>query len=43
MVYARCYIDDIIMWSKNVELHMEHVRAVLKLLDSKGLRVHLGK
>ena len=43
VVYARCYIDDIIMWSKNVELHMGHVRAVPKLLDGKGLRVYLGK
>ena len=42
-VYARCYIDDIIMWSESVELYMGHVRAVLKLLDSKGLRVHPGK
>ena len=43
VVYARCYIDDIIMYSENVKVHMGHVRAVLKLLDSKGLRVHLGK
>ena len=43
VIYARCYIDDIILWSQNVELHMGHVKAVLKLLDSKGLRVHLGK
>ena len=43
VVYARCCIDDIIMWSENVELHIGHVGAVLKLLDSKGLGVHLGK
>ena len=41
VVYARCYIDVIIMWSENVYLHMRHVRAILKLL--KGLRVHPGK
>ena len=43
VIYARCYIDDIIMWSADVKLHMGHLRAVLKLLDSKGLRVHPRK
>ena len=31
------------MWSADGKLHMGHLRAVLKLLDSKGLRVHRGK
>ena len=43
MIYFKCHIGDIIMWRKNVELHMGHLRAVLGNLDNKGLRVHSEK
>lgn len=39
MVPRNLLVNDIIMWRRDVELHMGHLREVLQKLDSKGLRV----
>ena len=41
--FARCYIDDIVVWSRNMEKHQEHLRAVFARLRSAGLKVHPGE
>ena len=40
--FARCYIDDIIIWSRNLEEHMEHLKEVFRRLREAGLKVHPG-
>lgn len=39
MVYA----DDIVIFSKNMEEHIQHVTEVLQLLNSNHLRVNVNK
>ena len=41
--FARCYIDDIIIWSRNLEEHLEHLKEVFRRLREAGLKVHPGK
>ena len=41
--FARCYIDDIVVWSRNLEEHREHLRAVFTRLRFAGLKIHPGK
>ena len=43
MAFARYYIDDIALCSRNFEEHMGHLREVLAQMDTKGLRVHSEK
>ena len=30
--FCRCYIDDIVIWSRNLEEHLEHIKMVLERL-----------
>ena len=41
--FCRCYIDDIIIWSRNVEEHVQHLGIVFQRLREAGLKVHPGK
>ena len=41
--FCRCYIDDIITWSRNVEEHVQHLGMVFQRLREAGLKVHPGK
>ena len=41
--FCRCYVDDIIIWSKTVEEHMQHLKIVFGQLREAGLKVHPGK
>ena len=41
--FCRCYIDDIVIWSRNLEEHLEHIKMVLEWLPKAGLKVHSGK
>ena len=41
--FAQVYLDDIIIYSKNVETHVDHVRKVLKLLRKNKLFCKLTK
>lgn len=41
--FARCYIDDILIFSNTLEEHYHHVKAVLKWLNTCGLRAHPKK
>ena len=41
--FCRCYIDDIVIWSRTVEEHVEHLRVVFQRLREAGLKVHPGK
>ena len=41
--FARCYIDDIIIWSKSFAEHLTHLEVVFSRLRAWGLKIHLGK
>ena len=41
--FCRCYIDDIIIWSRSVEEHLLHLEEVFQRLREARLKVHLGK
>ena len=41
--YARCYIDDILVYSLSVEDHCAHVETILERLEAVGLTCHPGK
>ena len=43
MSFARCYIDDIVVWSENLQDHLKHLSAVFDRLRKAGLKVHPGK
>ncbi len=40
---AQVYIDDIIIYSKSVDVHHEHVSAICKALCNAGLKLKLPK
>ncbi|KAF9760668.1 Retrovirus-related Pol polyprotein from transposon [Nosema granulosis] len=42
-VCAMAYLDDIIIFSENEHRHMEHIRTVLKKLDSAGIVLNRKK
>ena len=41
--FCRCYIDDIVIWSRNVEEHVRHLSMVFQRLREAGLKAHPGK
>eukprot|EP00245_Coleochaete_scutata_P000411 TRINITY_DN1051_c1_g1_i1.p1 TRINITY_DN1051_c1_g1~~TRINITY_DN1051_c1_g1_i1.p1 ORF type:complete len:1227 (+),score=252.29 TRINITY_DN1051_c1_g1_i1:430-3681(+) len=41
--FARCYIDDIIVYSSSPEEHIRHIEQVLERLREHGLKLHPGK
>ena len=41
--FCRCYIDDIIIWSRTLEEHVEHLQVVFKRLREAGLKIHPWK
>ena len=41
--FVRCYIDDIVVWSNNVEEHLQHLEQIFQRLREVDLKVHLGK
>ena len=41
--FCRCYIDDIVIWSKSLEEHLGHLQQVFQRLREYGLKVHPGK
>ena len=41
--YCRCYIDDIVVWSNNMEEHRQHLEQIFQRLQEAGLKVHPGK
>ena len=41
--FARCYIDDIIVYSATVEEHQSHLQQVFERLREHGLKLHPGK
>ena len=41
--FTRCYIDDIVVWSRNVEEHILHLQQVFQRLREGDLKVHPGK
>lgn len=42
VIYVKYYIDDINMWSMDLELQIGHLRAVMQKLNNKGSRVRQG-
>ena len=43
LTFTRCYIDDIVIWSRSLEEHLQHLETVFKRLREAGLKVHPGK
>ena len=43
LAFCRCYIDDIVIWSRTLEEHLGHLEEVFKRLREAGLKVHPGK
>jgi hypothetical protein len=41
--FARCYIDDVIIFSKTPQEHVRHLQAVFEWLRRWGLCLHHGK
>ena len=41
--YALPYLDDIIVYSKTFEEHLEHIRKVIQRTKEKGLKLNLSK
>ena len=41
--YATAYLDDIVIYSKTVEEHIDHLREVFRRLTDAGLKLKLGK
>ena len=41
--FVRCYIDDIVVWSNNLEEHLQHPEQIFQRLRETGPKVHLGK
>lgn len=41
--FARCYIDDIIFWSRNLRERLGYLTAVFARLRGAHLKVHPGK
>ena len=41
--FARCYIDDVIIFSNSPHDHMRHLQAVFERLQRWGLRLHHSK
>jgi hypothetical protein len=40
---ACAYVDDVLIWSRTMEEHLQHVRAVLTALQAVGFRIHPTK
>ena len=43
LTFTRCYIDDILIFSRDFDEHLRHIEAVLRRLEEAGLRCHPGK
>ena len=41
--FEKFYIHDIIVWSKNLGEHLEHLSSVFARLQSAALKVHPGR
>jgi len=41
--FAKCYIDDIIVFSLTPGDHMHHLREVFRRFKEHNLKLHLGK
>ena len=41
--FCRCHIDDIVVWSRSLAEHMEHLEVVFQRLREAGLKVHPRK
>ena len=43
LLFSRCYIDDVIIFSGNPQEHVRHLQAMLERLQDSGLFLHHGK
>ena len=41
--FCRCYIDDIVIWSRNLEEYLHHLELVFQRLRAAGPKVHRGE
>ena len=40
---ALCYLDDVLMYGKNDEGHLQNLNAVLTRLEEAGIKLHSDK
>ena len=40
---VRCYVDDVVIFSKNTEEHAAHLKNAFRILKDNGLRLRIKK
>ena len=43
LAFARVYVDDVVIFSKTVDVHVEHTKEVLRRITKYALKVKLSK
>lgn len=43
MLFVKVYLDDVLIFSRKVEEHVEHIRQVVELVASHGLKLKISK
>ena len=41
--FVLCYLDDVLVYSSNVDMHMEHLTKVIQMHSAGGMKLQLKK
>ena len=41
--FVLCYLDDVLVYSSNVDIHMEHLTKVIQMHSAGGIKLQLKK